>query len=450
MNGRRKVSAGAWTFPHEMNECSGKTPNLHIFHMTPATCLHDGEGGGFNFFDEESMNIRLSVYLFVAALSLPFVVQAGGLHFYEMGTTDLGLAAAGLAARAEDASTVYSNPAGMTRLSGDQISFGLEAYYADAEYKQNGSGLLSGSDPGNVGGAYPKGSFFYSHSVSDRFKLGLGFYANFGLALDFGPWAGSRYVEEVYSKAVSFQPTAAYRLNDQWSVGGGLVMSYGYTGIERTDAANIHYKQDDQDWSYGWRLGVMYAASESTRIGFVWQSKIEHDYDMTPAIAGGYADVLAKVVRPEERMLSIWHQATPAWAVMGNVGWQRWSQFRNYGLQNRSAGAYPGNPDLSFRDTWHAAIGAQYAISSSTKWNVGTAYDTSMYKSQHDTSLIMPNGAVWRLGTGIQHKLTKRDEVGFAVEYLRAESSYDQHRAVSGGYDHPQLYFASLHYMRKF
>ena len=40
---------------------------------------------------------------------------------YEIGTPDLGLAAAGYAARAQDAATVLTNPAGMTRLDKSQL-----------------------------------------------------------------------------------------------------------------------------------------------------------------------------------------------------------------------------------------------------------------------------------------------------------------------------------------
>lgn len=64
------------------------------------------------------MNLRHAMVL--AAPSLLALARAGGLYLDEVGTSDLGFAGAGTAARAEDASTVYANPAGMTRLSGNQ------------------------------------------------------------------------------------------------------------------------------------------------------------------------------------------------------------------------------------------------------------------------------------------------------------------------------------------
>lgn len=44
--------------------------------------------------------------------------RAGGLISYEVGTADVGLASLGYSARVQDASTVLTNPAGMTRLGG--------------------------------------------------------------------------------------------------------------------------------------------------------------------------------------------------------------------------------------------------------------------------------------------------------------------------------------------
>ena len=53
-----------------------------------------------------------------AAWLIAPAASAGGLFLYEIGTADVGLASAGYTARAQDASTAFTNPAGMTRLEG--------------------------------------------------------------------------------------------------------------------------------------------------------------------------------------------------------------------------------------------------------------------------------------------------------------------------------------------
>ena len=79
---------------------------------------------------------RLAIgFVTSAALALALLdatpAGAGGLLLFEVGTGDVGLASAGYTARAEDASTVFTNPAGMTRLDGTQLSLGGQLLYAD-------------------------------------------------------------------------------------------------------------------------------------------------------------------------------------------------------------------------------------------------------------------------------------------------------------------------------
>ena len=113
---------------------------------------------------------------------------------YEIGTADIGFAGAGTAARAEDASTVYANPAGMTRLAGNQMSAGLQALYGGVDYKVSDQSFLQqtagGGSPGNIIGWLPGGSAFYNHSLSNDLKVGIGLYGNFGLAMDYGKALG--------------------------------------------------------------------------------------------------------------------------------------------------------------------------------------------------------------------------------------------------------------------
>ena len=66
----------------------------------------------------------LPIALMVLAASGAQPASAGGLLLYEFGAAEVGLAAAGYAARAQDASTAFTNPAGMTRLEGTQALAG--------------------------------------------------------------------------------------------------------------------------------------------------------------------------------------------------------------------------------------------------------------------------------------------------------------------------------------
>ena len=89
---------------------------------------------------------------------------AGGLTLYEVGTADVGLASAGYNARAQDASTVLTNPAGMTRLEGTQVLLGAQMLYGDLKFSI-GSGTspqLGTGNGGNPVGWFPGGGAFFS------------------------------------------------------------------------------------------------------------------------------------------------------------------------------------------------------------------------------------------------------------------------------------------------
>ena len=128
------------------------------------------------------------------AVLLPSFTWAGGLALYELGTPDVGTAAAGWSARAQDASTAFTNPAGMTRLEQSQMLAGVQPLYVNVEFDAEGS-TFGGGDGGNAGGWVPAAGLYYVHDVTQKWKLGVAAASYFGLSLDYNDdWAGRYYV----------------------------------------------------------------------------------------------------------------------------------------------------------------------------------------------------------------------------------------------------------------
>ena len=81
---------------------------------------------------------------------LPQSSQAGGIQLYEIATPDVGLASAGYAARAQDASTLFKNPAGMSLLPASQFQAGAQLTYGNVEFSPDASTTISGGNGGNA------------------------------------------------------------------------------------------------------------------------------------------------------------------------------------------------------------------------------------------------------------------------------------------------------------
>ena len=171
------------------------------------------------------------VGLLLAGLTtLPSSVHGGGIELYEIATPDVGLASAGYAARAEDASTVFKNPAGMSQLQGAQFQGGLQALYGSVTFSPdaNTSLGLGNNDGGNAIGWLPGASLFVVVPLDEKWRVGFGTLSYFGLAEDYNDnWVGRYYVQKSSLLGMSLMPSVSYQATDWLSVGVGLNAMYG-------------------------------------------------------------------------------------------------------------------------------------------------------------------------------------------------------------------------------
>jgi len=366
---------------------------------------------------------------------------AGGIMLYEVGTADVGLASAGYGARAQDASTVLTNPAGMTRLDGTQVLLAGQVMWADTKFSigTGTSPALGNGDGGyTIGqnGWFPGGGAFASYSASPDLKLGMALTGNFGMPLNYDEgWVGRYYVQEATMLGLSVMPTVAYKLSDKVSVGAGLNAMYGiYKNQVAINNVNPAYgdgqlKMQDETWGWGANVGVLFEPDARTRFGLVWNSQINLDFssplefsNLAPGIQHalnerGLLDASANVGLkvPQGVMLSAYAQTSDRWALLGSVGWQQWSKFGQVQLGIDDV----NNPtsvteNLEYEDTWHVAAGAQYRYSEAWLINFGVAYDSGFQPG--NIPPLMPTNSAWRFGAGAQQQLDKNAFWGFAAE----------------------------------
>ena len=93
--------------------------------------------------------VALACALALASLAS---AQGGGPTLYEVGHAGHGaLRGGGRGARARDAATAYTNPAGMTRLDGEHALFGLQTFWVVQEFEVDPTGTTS-VPPGSTDG----------------------------------------------------------------------------------------------------------------------------------------------------------------------------------------------------------------------------------------------------------------------------------------------------------
>lgn len=391
--------------------------------------------------------------------------HAGGLILYEVATPDVGLAAAGYAARASDASTVFTNPAGMSQLEGTQVAAGLQALYGDVGFTPdaNTSTRLGTDDGDNAIGWLPAASTFLVVPLGEKWRAGLGALSYFGLAEKYNDdWVGRYYLEEGILLGLSLTPSVSYKVTDWLAVGAGLNAMYGYLDTEV--AVNNGVGPDgelsllDRTWGFGGYAGILVKAGEATRLGLTYLSAVELEFKDTPTFTGlgpGLGGILANpseldlgVSVPQTVMLSATRALGERWSLLANLGWQDWSEFGYVQAGVETAGTT--TLSLNYQDTYHGALGAQYRASQNWLLSAGVGYDSSAVEDQHRT-VSLPMGEQWRFGLGAQHQFSPTFSVGLACTFMWAgDMSVDQgsdlslRGRVSGSYDDAWFAISSL------
>lgn len=398
------------------------------------------------------MNAKSLIFTGLAVLGFASSALAGGARLYETSAGDIALASAGYVARAQDASTVFNNPAGMSLLnSNHDFMLSVQPLYGDVTLTPGTETTTTGSDGGNALGFFPGLSAYYAGG-GERLKWGAALVGNFGLGLDYeDDWVGRYYIQDTTLLGMTFAPSLSYRINDKFSIGGSLHAMYGV--FDFTTAVNNGPLQDDGKLEIddtvvgiGGRLGVLLEPTEKTRFGIVYQSKIDLDFQGTPSFTD-LSTVLEAALdtagllnsrldlsmqNPQSIMTSVFCDKGE-WAITGNLGWEDWSEFGKVGVAVVSDTTTSLTADRSYQDTWHVAVGAQRKLASWTL-SFGTAYDSAMVEDE-DRTVDLPLGDALRFGVGGTRPGHGRvPEMTFSYELIwTGDLSVNQFRGLLSG-----------------
>jgi long-chain fatty acid transport protein len=371
--------------------------------------------------------------------------SASGFQLTEQNASSLGNA--GSAAVAENASTIFFNPAGMTQLQSREISGGLSAIGTSFKFSDKGSsvGALAGTGNGGDGGAWgflPNG--YLSMALNKDLYVGVGVGAPFGLKTEYNnPWVGAAQATMFDVKTYNINPSIAYRVNDKISLGMGLnwqrveaeykrqvaVVPLLGGAIPASVAAASPLKLTLDDDAWGWNAGALFTLSPSTKVGVSYRSAIQYHTSgkievsgPVPALnAASSSNASADLKMPDTFIMSVTQQLSDQWQMLGDVSWTGWSSIPKVDIM-RASGAQSGTVaqvlDTNFRDTWRVALGATYKLNDAMKLKFGMAYDQTPVKGASTRMTSLPdNNRTW-FSAGAQWVPSKGSALDLGVTYI--------------------------------
>jgi len=379
---------------------------------------------------------------------------AAGFQLNSQSATGLGRAFAGDAVIADNASVMSRNAAAMALFDRTEISLGVNVIDSKVKVK-DGSFTLPGASSTPVAGTTNNATsvvpnFYVVHPINDEFAIGLGIYSNFGTTNEFddnwgkgtgvistvtaGPTAGTTPIPGADAfggttnvKTTNFALNGSYRINEQWSIGGGIDVIYGEGELKRkstnmttlvdnrptgTNGSFTFTNVDASATTVGFNLGTVFELDENNRFGLSYHYSPEKEVSGTVEYAGNKNIGDLKIPLPSMAEFSGYHRIKDTqFAVHYSVQWIEWSSFQRLETTNGVK-----LKDYKWQDTFHYAIGGTYYINDEWEARAGYMYDQGVQDSL--TSVSVPDSDRNWFSVGASYHISKDQTLDAGFTYL--------------------------------
>ena len=405
-----------------------------------------GEFDGFDFNQEGKMRNKYQINLIALAVASALggtstLASAAGFALIEQSASGMGNAFAGAAATAEDASTVFFNPAGMSRIEGMQVVVGVHAIDLSAKFTNSAStkpaAIVTNPLGGNGGEAGDIGyvpNAYFVLPIGDRMNFGIGVNAPFGLKTEYDDnWAGRFQGIKSDLTTYNVNPSLSFKVNDTFAVGAGV--NYQHLDVDLTNAVVLapntegRAKLDANDDAWGWNVGVLFQPAPATKIGASYRSKLKYTLEGTTTVTNPIGATVpqvsgpthADVTLPDSFSLSLAQKLNDQWEFLADATFTHWSEINRINIVNSNNGTLRDSLVLDFGDTWRYSIGANYKLSEDWTLKTGVAYDQTPVKGATSRSVRLPDSdRTWvSIGAGMKVKQSGKLDFGYSHLFIK-------------------------------
>lgn len=349
---------------------------------------------------------KFSKTLLASALTLAAGgANAAAFQLAEVSTSGLGMAYAGNAAVADNASVIATNPALMTKFQRPEMSAG--GVLVDTDLHVHGTSALGNSaNQNNVVPTSLIPNAYFVAPINDKFAVGLGYNVNFGLSTEYSnDYNAGTLGGQTELQAHNFNLSGAYNIGNGFSFGAGVNAIYSKAEVRRTlgDQAAVAQARAAQARTVANTLQRLPAAFQNVPLSALAAAQPANQ--QLQALASQYPSAtpssLATSLNATATALSSYTKETEITRITGD----KWSFGWNAGL------AYELNENHRWGLAYHSAVDVKFKghYRNALATNLGSVIATNGEERDGKLTLNLP--AYWELSG--YHKLTDR----FAVQY---------------------------------
>jgi len=359
------------------------------------------------------------LFSIVASLMVVASVTAEGYQVNLQSARQAGMGHVGTGMKL-GAESMHFNPAGLTSIEGlGDVSFNGSAVISSVEYT-NSDHLHKSSR----GLSTPMGGYA-GFKINERWAAGIAVTTPYGSSLDWGKnWVGAHHVQDISLKAFSFQPTVAFKILPNLSVGGGLnvytgsfelnksLLPVGYKpGMPALDPAfpsdepaasvNITGKSNI---AVGFNLGFLWDVRENVTLGISYRSKATLKVKDGSSAVNYYSDNIAGLLpivqpslsiidggnvetelpAPSNLTLGASYKINERWLVAADLQYVGWNAYDSLNFKFEQEGKIAEvKAEKGYSSTIAARFGAEYNVIELLTLRAGYYFDQTPVNALH-------------------------------------------------------------------
>ena len=333
------------------------------------------------------------------------------------------------AATADNPSAIYYNPAGITQLSGQQLRAGVYGIKLNVSYENP-----KGDRFNNEKELQAVPQLFYTYSAEKLpLSFGLGIYSPYGLSSQWSEDTGFRTIA-TQGRLTYFtaNPVVAWKINEEWSIAGGMTVNYADTDLQRGVALpgpgyGDNFQFNGNGVGLGFNAGLLWKPIPQLQFGINYRSATTVDFtgstEFTVPDFSANPDASAEFKFPQNIVFGVSWRPTPAWNVEFNLDWTDWNRLDKVTIRQSPL------PDANLVLNWESSCYYEFGLTRylGNGWSVSGGYifnENSVPDSDYQPLVADENRHFISAGFGYQGT-----HFGFDLAY---QFGYGPSRTVEG------------------
>jgi long-chain fatty acid transport protein len=350
--------------------------------------------------------------------------HAGAFAVREQSAYYQGMSFAG-AGTGDTLSSMYWNSAAAAAAPGMNSESHISLILPDSEITAT-DGILTGGgacpgdlcESGDIADPALVPASYANYQFSDQIYFGIAMNSGFGLVTkpDNTDWAGSAIAITSDVFTINVNPTIAYRLTPELTVGVGVQVEYLNVRLNNTARS-----AELDDIGVGATAGVTWTPAPGTTVGVGYRSAVSFDLEGDYNLGTSF-DAEADITLPDMVTVGLRQAVTERLDVLVGYEWTNWSRLGSIPVDVEGFAAPPETLRLEYDDGHFVSAGLEYDYTPLTTLRAGVAWEKSPISDEERNVLLPDSDRLW-LSVGATHRLTEKITIDLGYTHIFSDDA---------------------------